>query len=369
MPEARTKAASHPIKGSLDQKVINQALASITPTARLMFVVRCGLRIRGLMTHQLVGQGIDHMLSLGRRACLNPDLIDERFIKAAEFLQRCVESPGIPGIEDPQNKSTTEYKVEAVSVARVCDEIRDWHGQDESKVSAKARLAPKEAEDAVTLSRNPEEERALWQRAHYRALMSDLEHAKAGEALKSYEPFPSGPWGPLWLDAVPEWFELAERTRPLTSISDWHNDFLIDSSHLKPTWRTLKKILNQMTKADELRLPPRPEQTTDASLSKEIAEFKASVERVVELINADPSLAEYLLPSLSVLATKIEDSGHMLRTKEVSEMLGISQTRVGQLSKKGKITSSVVLGTSAFCRTEIEKVAKIERRAGRPSAK
>lgn len=331
-----------------------------------MFVVRCGLRVRGLMQHPLVGVGVDRMLSLGRKACLDPRVVDGEFIATLRFLKGCAEDEEMPGIDDHDDVTSASFWVEAVAVSRVFDEIRHWHDQNGTNTLWTAGNAAAESENAIAWMEVEEEQRSLWLDAHYRGLMSDLEHAKSWDRTKAHNPAPNGPWGPLWPGGPPDWFEEAERARPLTSPDDWNKGWPSGKSGNEPSWRYLEKIVKQTPQVEEIRLPAREKGVAPEDLDKEIAEFEATLRRAVQLIDADPATAERLLPSLGLLAKRIQESGHLMRTKEVAEALCISQGRVNQLAKLQKITCTDVLGVSTFARTEIVELAKTNRPPGRP---
>jgi hypothetical protein len=98
-------------------------------------------------------------------------------------------------------------------------------------------------------------------------------------------------------------------------------------------------------------------------------EAEESIQHAVELIDADPSIVERLLPVVGELMQRIANSPQVLTRKEVAESLDVSPGRVNQLLESGLLPGVHVLSQTLYPRTPVEAVKQTERPPGRPAKK
>mgnify|MGYP001484225894 CR=1 FL=1 len=201
-------------------------IGGTNPLALVAFTLRSGLRVRRLMAHRQVAQGITLALRIAQEYCLRGDRpTRERLTRSLGYLKTCLD-----GIKAGEPMETVPYQVENAAVARLYDVVRLHGEKNRQRMAGMAEFAARSVLFAAELAAKDGAAEADDEDRVAQAVARDLDGALGIRKKTAIDPGPGGPFGPLWAERTgrPSWESPGEWHEDLTRIDDSEIDRLVE---------------------------------------------------------------------------------------------------------------------------------------------
>jgi len=316
------------LAGPIDQ------LGATHPLAIVAFALRSGLRVRRLMVHWMVSQGMTLALRIGQEYCLQPD--GKSRATLAKILGRVKWE--LDAIERHAPLNTVPYHVENSAVARLNEVVHEIRQGNISSAGHWAKFAARNAFEAARLAVKAGIVPSADLGHVERGLVRDVGVVLPPREEATIDPGPDGPFGPLWesRDHCPSW-EPSEQ---------WHQDLT----------RIRRSVINGIV--DQIERQARLDQILEAAKFPERPGSAESLEWIGRCVEkaADPFPEDFTLALREGLP--VDRAVSILSAQADAMHRPIAEALRGLLTRLHEAKSLGSYEKNARATTEVYRLAK-----------